>query len=105
MLKAMTIVLADILPVSPRCTHIKRHGGAKSAVRQVDAHLAANSFVMRTDVKSFYASIDHLLLMDRLAIYVKDRGVLNLLGQTCGGPRNEADGSGTTTGEYRWAVR
>lgn len=53
-LKAMTIVLADILPVSPRCTHIKGHGGAKAAVRHVDAHLAANSFVMRTDVKSFY---------------------------------------------------
>ena len=77
----MTIVLADILPVSPRCTHIKGHGGAKSAVRQVAGHLAANSFVMRTDVKSYYASIDHLLLMDRLAIYIKDRDVLNLLGQ------------------------
>ena len=42
-LKAMTIVLADILPLSPRCTHIKGNGGAKSAVRRVDAHLAANS--------------------------------------------------------------
>ena len=60
LLKAMTIVLVDILPVSPRCTHIKGHGGAKLAVRQVAGHLAANSFVMRTDVKSFYASIDHL---------------------------------------------
>jgi RNA-directed DNA polymerase len=26
-------------------------------------------------------SIDHLLLMDRLALYVRDRNVLNLLGQ------------------------
>jgi len=38
-LKALTMVLADILPVSPRCTHIKGHGGAKAAVRQVMARL------------------------------------------------------------------
>ena len=58
-LKALTIVLADVLPVSPRCTHVKGHGGAKAAVRQVHHHLATNRFVMRTDVKSYYASIDH----------------------------------------------
>ncbi len=80
-LKALTIVLADVLPVSVRCAHVKGHGGAKAAVRQVHNHLTANSFVLRTDVKSFYASIDHLLLMDRLAFYIGDRHILNLLGQ------------------------
>jgi RNA-directed DNA polymerase len=63
----MSIVLGAMLPVSPRCTHVKGHGGAKSAQRQVQAGLAANRFVLRTDVKSYYASIDHVLLMDRLA--------------------------------------
>ena len=81
MLKALTIVLRDILPVSPRCTHIKGHGGAKAAVRQVMAHLPANGFVFRTDVKSYYASIDHIALMDRLARLIRDRPILNLLGQ------------------------
>ncbi len=33
-LKTLTIVLAKHLPVSPRCTHVKGHGGAKAAVRQ-----------------------------------------------------------------------
>lgn len=80
-LKALTNVLADVLPVSPRCTHIKGHGGAKAAVRQVRAGLPDNRFVLRTDVKSYYASIDHFLLLDQLAGYVKDRHVLNLLGQ------------------------
>jgi RNA-directed DNA polymerase len=80
-LKALTIVLARVLPVSPRCTHIKGNGGAKAAVRQVRAALASNRFVLRTDVKSYYASIDHLLLMDRLALYIRDRDILNLLGQ------------------------
>ncbi len=43
--------------------------------------MANNRFVLRTDVKSYYASIDHFLLLDQLAEYVKDRHVLNLLGQ------------------------
>ena len=80
-LKALTLVLAKVLPISPRCTHIKGNGGAKAAVRQVSAALAANRFVLRTDVKSYYASIDHLLLMDGLARRVGERNILNLLGQ------------------------
>ena len=80
-LKALTIALSGVLPVSRVCTHIKGHGGAKAAVRQVHHHLADNSFVMRTDVKSYYASIDQLLLMDRLSNHIADRRVLSLLGQ------------------------
>ncbi len=38
-LKALTIVMAKHLPVSTRCTHLKGHGGAKAAVRQVWARL------------------------------------------------------------------
>ncbi len=77
--KALAIVLADVLPVSPRCTHVKGHGGAKAAMQQVMAGLGDNRFVLRTDVKSYYASIDHVLLLDRLAVHVRDRTVLNLL--------------------------
>jgi hypothetical protein len=80
-LKTLTMVLARVLPVSSSCTHVKGNGGAKAAVRQVRAALATNRFVLRTDVKSYYASIDHLLLMDRLALYIRDRNILNLLGQ------------------------
>ncbi len=91
-LKALAIALAKHLPVSSRCTHVKGHGGAKAAVRQVHHHLATNRFVMRTDVKSYYASIDHLLLMDRLAVYVRDRRILSLLGQYM---RRTAESGGT----------
>ncbi len=34
-----------------------------------------------TDVKSYYASIDHFLLLDRLAAHIKDKAVLNLIGR------------------------
>jgi RNA-directed DNA polymerase len=79
--KALTIVLAKHLPVSRRCTHLKGNGGAKYAVREVRDHLRSNRFVLRTDVKSYYASIDHLLLLDQLAIHLKDKRVLNMLAQ------------------------
>jgi hypothetical protein len=36
----------------------------KYAVREVRDHLASNRFVLRTDVKSYYASIDHLTLLE-----------------------------------------
>ena len=50
-------------------------------MRAVHDHLPDNCFVLRTDVKSYYASIDHLLLLDLLAVHIKDRRVLNLIGQ------------------------
>ena len=64
-LKALAMVLARHLPVSRSCTHVKGHGGAKAAVRRVMARLAGNRFVLKTDVKCYYASIDHHLLLDR----------------------------------------
>jgi len=80
-LKALALVLARVLPVSPRCTHIKGNGGAKFAVREVRDHLAQNRLVLRTDVKSYCASIDHLKLLDQLAVHIGDRRLLNLIGQ------------------------
>jgi hypothetical protein len=41
----------------------------------------ANSFVFRTDVKSYYASIDHEILIGILAEHVADSSVLDLLRQ------------------------
>jgi len=38
------LVLARQLPVSRRCAHLKGHGGAKYAVREVRDHLADNRF-------------------------------------------------------------
>jgi retron-type reverse transcriptase len=47
----------------------------------VHEHLAANAFVFRTDVKSYYASIDHDLLLAMLERHVPDGRVLDLLRQ------------------------
>jgi hypothetical protein len=85
-LKALAFVLGERLPVSRRCVHVKGHGGAKAAVRRVMQQLRAPGarFVFKTDVASYYASIDHVKLLDRLAAVIPDRDVLNLVGQLCG---------------------
>jgi RNA-directed DNA polymerase len=79
--KALSVVLSERLPISKHCAHIKGHGGGKGAVRKVLKHITGNRFVIKTDVKSYYASIEHDLLLGRMAVYIKDIRVLNLIGQ------------------------
>ncbi len=50
-------------------------------MRHVYDQLPGYRFVVRTDVKSYYESIDHFLLMEQLAEYIKDKFILNLLWQ------------------------
>jgi RNA-directed DNA polymerase len=78
-LKAMSLCLAQWLPASPFCSHLRGHGKAKKAIRQVATNLPRHSYVFRTDVKSYYASIDHYLLLERLAEHIFERAVMNLL--------------------------
>jgi retron-type reverse transcriptase len=40
-----------------------------------------NSFVLKTDVESYYASMDHDLVIDRLREYIHDPLILNLVCQ------------------------
>jgi RNA-directed DNA polymerase len=56
-LKALSLLLAEVLPVSSACTHVKGHGGLKATVRKVYDELPNYRFVLRTDVKEYYASM------------------------------------------------
>ena len=80
-LKAIAIVLTEHLKphLSERCFHLAGSGGMKAAVREVAANLAENEFVFRTDVKGYYASINHQILMEIVGRYVQDEAVLALL--------------------------
>lgn len=42
------------------------------------AKLDQNAFVLRTDVKSYYDSIDQHRMLEMLAARIKDRSTLNL---------------------------
>lgn len=89
--KAMAIVLTrHLAPLLPReCYHLIDSGGSKGALRQVISHLPGNAFVFRTDVKNYYAAIDHDILFGQLKEHLAacpehveaDTRVLDLLRQ------------------------
>ena len=80
-LKALSLMLAKPMHLSCHCTHVKHHGGLKATVADVEQHLSHYRFVMRTDVKDYYASINHEVLLAQLEARIKDRFLMNLLAQ------------------------
>jgi RNA-directed DNA polymerase len=82
-LKALAIVLgAHLQPhLSRRCFHLTGTGGLKGAVRDVARQLPAHRFVFRTDVKSYYASIDHRCLLTLVQRYVDEPTILSFVQQ------------------------
>jgi RNA-directed DNA polymerase len=78
-LKLLSLVLSHYLPSSKLCTHLKGHGGSKQTVTLIQGEITNNTFVFRTDVKSYYESINHEILLDKLSVYIKDKMVMNLL--------------------------
>jgi RNA-directed DNA polymerase len=82
-LKAMAMVLGEYLkPVlSGNCYHLAGNGGAKAAVRATAKHLKKEQHVMKSDVRGYYANIDHEILFSLIQKYVSDRLVQKLLWQ------------------------
>ena len=81
MIKCLAFQLTDRLSLSPNCTHLKSHGGLKATVRNVQQHLKHYRYVLKTDVRDFYASIDHDILLEQLAKEINSRVLLNYLWQ------------------------
>jgi RNA-directed DNA polymerase len=65
-LKMLAMALPEALALSSLCTHIKGHGGLKATVSDLHAALPDYSYVMKTDVKGYYESIDHTILLKQL---------------------------------------
>ncbi|HEW97949.1 MAG: hypothetical protein DRR16_16605 [Candidatus Parabeggiatoa sp. nov. 3] len=67
-IRALTQVLQSVLPISKACTAVKGHGSLKQAVRETQAYFAEHPahFVMKSDVKGYYAHIDHLIINEQL---------------------------------------
>jgi retron-type reverse transcriptase len=84
-LKALAIVLNRRLDYPRSCYHVPGRGGekrgAKAAVRHICSRLPSNQFVLRSDVKSYYASIDHAVLLALVRDHIDDPLVLDLVGQ------------------------
>jgi RNA-directed DNA polymerase len=77
----MAMVLGPHLSphLSKRCFHLAGHGGAKAAVRQTAVQVTRQPFIFRTDVKQYYANIDHGVLEGLLRQHIKEEPVLRLL--------------------------
>ena len=79
-LKAIAIVLGE--EVSPRlskhCWHLKGRG-LKAAVRETQSKISEYKFVFRSDVHSYYATINHNVLSQLVAEFVSDLIVLDLI--------------------------
>lgn len=82
-LKALAIVVGEHLrPVIPdTCHHVQGRGGAKKAIRNTMKALMPGDYVMKSDVKGYYASIDHDVLYELCEKYIPDRFVLRLIRQ------------------------
>ncbi len=82
-LKILTFLLQEFLKpyLSKECYHVKGHGGLKKAVHEVMKMYPQYGFFTKTDVRSYYDSIDHHTLMVRLSEYVRDRKILRYVWQ------------------------
>ncbi len=80
-LKALAIVLTrHLAPLLPKsCCHVINNGGSKAAVRLVASRLRGQRFVFRTDVKWYYSSVDHDILMAQLQQYIAEEGGAGLI--------------------------
>lgn len=69
-IRALSQVLQPVLQprLSRHCTHLKGNGGLHQAVRDTQDHIAANPDhqVIKSDVKGYYAHIDHVILAEQL---------------------------------------
>ena len=63
------------------CYHLKGHGGLKGAVRDVMKQLPKYKFFCKTDVHSYYDSIDHYTLLMKLHDYIDDRIIIGYVWQ------------------------
>lgn len=82
-LKVLTCLIQKILTpfLSRNCYHLKGNGGLKGAVNDVLRQYPDYRFFMKTDVRSYYDSIDHHILLMKLKNYIEDRKLLRYVWQ------------------------
>jgi len=81
MAKILEEIMKNDIPQS--CYHVKEHGGLKRAVKETQAVLKEYQFVFRSDIKSYYESINFEILMNIIRSYVQHPILLQLLEKAC----------------------
>jgi hypothetical protein len=82
-LKAFAFLLGSLLDqhIDRRCTHLKGRGGLKGACRSLRAHQSSFRYVFKSDVASFYDSMNHDIVMQHAKTVIHDSRLLALLHQ------------------------
>jgi len=80
-MKLLAEVLTVLLNLSNLCTHVKGHGGLKHSVVQLQSELANYQYVCKTDVKSFYESIDQYVLTEQIHDHIDNKLIKRYLWQ------------------------
>jgi len=84
-LKALSLVLTkhlkQELPIS--CAHLKDHGGSKQTLTKTHHQLHQYNFVYKSDIKSYYKSINHEILIAKLKPYISDAIIIRLIEEYC----------------------
>ena len=80
-LKAMSLVLTVRLSpeLSEHCYHLPGRGGTKACVMQVKNVVQDYGYVCRSDVNSYYATINHQVLLKQLSVLLPDQKVILLI--------------------------
>lgn len=82
-LKALSQVLTPLMcgAIGHRCHHLRGHGGIKGAMTQLKQNIDHYQFVICSDVRQFYDSMDHKRVLEHCQTIIKDPRILNLIAQ------------------------
>ncbi len=84
-LKAISLTLAPLFTKEhyPECTHIKDAGGIHGALAKVQGATTQYAHLLKSDVHSYYDSIDHEVLFKQLRQFIHCSVLLDLIKQYC----------------------
>lgn len=82
-LKAISIIITSLISkeVGMSCTHLAGHGGLKGSIRTLLNTIKGYSYVIRSDVASFYDSMNHDIIMLHLKKIIQDTRILRIIEQ------------------------
>ncbi|CAI1689238.1 Retron-type reverse transcriptase [Serratia fonticola] len=82
-LKWVALNVMPLLPLHPKCEHVRGHGGGRTSLTRMQQAILREgySWVCRTDIQGYYASINKKVLLGQLARHVKHPVLINLLTQ------------------------
>ena len=100
LLKHVKTVLYDQLKphLSRRCSHIKGHGGVKLSGRYCQRLCSNFGYVARFDVRSYYKSMDHQIILNLLRKYQVTPGVISIVSEYLSLPNHNKSGKGMIAG-------